>query len=63
MSSIQEKFLEIFGEEPDLIAAAPGRADRPRRDQHHRRDTAALAGVAVIVAAMNTAAAIRLTAL
>lgn len=27
MSSIQEKFLEIFGEEPDLIAAAPGRVN------------------------------------
>ena len=25
MSSIEEKFLEVFGEEPDLIAAAPGR--------------------------------------
>jgi galactokinase len=27
MSSIEEKFLEIFGEEPDLIAAAPGRVN------------------------------------
>ena len=27
MSSTQEKFLEIFGEEPDLIAAAPGRVN------------------------------------
>ena len=27
MSSIQEKFLEFFGEEPDLIAAAPGRVN------------------------------------
>jgi galactokinase len=27
MSSIEEKFLETFGEEPDLIAAAPGRVN------------------------------------
>ena len=27
MSSIEEKFLEVFGEEPDLIAAAPGRVN------------------------------------
>lgn len=27
MSATQEKFLEIFGEEPDLIAAAPGRVN------------------------------------
>jgi galactokinase len=27
MSSIEEKFLETFGEEPDLVAAAPGRVN------------------------------------
>jgi galactokinase len=27
MSSIEEKFLQTFGEEPDLIAAAPGRVN------------------------------------
>ena len=27
MSSIEDKFLEVFGEEPDLIAAAPGRVN------------------------------------
>lgn len=27
MSSIQEKFLETFGESPDLVAAAPGRVN------------------------------------
>ena len=27
MSSIEKKFLEVFGEEPDLIAAAPGRVN------------------------------------
>jgi galactokinase len=27
MSQIEEKFLEIFGEEPDLVAAAPGRVN------------------------------------
>jgi galactokinase len=27
MSSIERKFLETFGEEPDLIAAAPGRVN------------------------------------
>ena len=27
MRSIEEKFLEVFGEEPDLIAAAPGRVN------------------------------------
>jgi galactokinase len=27
MSSIEEKFLDVFGEEPDLIAAAPGRVN------------------------------------
>ena len=27
MSSIEEKFLEVFGEEPGLIAAAPGRVN------------------------------------
>ena len=27
MSSIDEKFLETFGEEPDLVAAAPGRVN------------------------------------
>jgi len=27
MSKVEEKFLEIFGEEPDLVAAAPGRVN------------------------------------
>ena len=27
MSRIEEKFLETFGEEPDLVAAAPGRVN------------------------------------
>lgn len=27
MSRVEEKFLEIFGEEPDLVAAAPGRVN------------------------------------
>ena len=27
MSSIERKFLEVFGEEPDLVAAAPGRVN------------------------------------
>ena len=27
MSSVEEKFLETFGEEPDLVAAAPGRVN------------------------------------
>ena len=27
MSSIEGKFLETFGEEPDLVAAAPGRVN------------------------------------
>jgi galactokinase len=27
MSSIEERFLEIFGDEPDLVAAAPGRVN------------------------------------
>ena len=27
MSRVEEKFLEIFGEEPDLLAAAPGRVN------------------------------------
>ena len=27
MSSIEEKFLQTFGEEPDLVAAAPGRVN------------------------------------
>ena len=27
MSSIERKFLETFGEEPDLVTAAPGRVN------------------------------------
>ncbi len=27
MSQIEKKFLETFGEEPDLVAAAPGRVN------------------------------------
>ena len=27
MSVIEKKFLEIFGKEPDLVAAAPGRVN------------------------------------